>query len=351
MDQLRTNRVKKKRRRKKIWMWTLLSILLIAIIGTSYFFYTAQGAYNKSFDPLKRGDKSSKREKAVTMQDPFTVLLVGTDVKDSSDQNWRSDTAIVAAINPKKKSIKMVSIPRDTYAEIANTNGFKNKINSAPYYGTIKGVGPMTNTVQTIENYLNTPIDYYVKLNFKGFIDVTDALGGVNVNVPFDFNMRLFWKNYTYKKGPAHLNGHEALGYVRMRKEDPRGDFGRNDRQREVVQNLMKQAMSLNSISKIDDVIKAVGDNVNHNLKVNEMLDLQSTYRGIPKKNTNTLKMSGYDSNKNPKGIWYHYIPEQERLRISLELRKQLNLPLQTPDGKPYNGKIPEPASTTPSSR
>ncbi|WP_281252046.1 LCP family protein [Marininema halotolerans] len=250
---------------------------------------------------------------------------------------------VIAAVNPKKKTMKMVSVPRDTYTSIANTpNGFKTKINAAPYYGVKAGVGPMTNTVLTLENYLNTPIKYYVKVNFNGFIDVTDSLGGVDVDVPFDFNIRLFYKYYNFKKGPAHLNGHEALAYVRMRKSDPRGDAGRNERQREVIQSLMKQSMSFNSIGKMDDILKAVGKNVSHNMKLSEMLELQSIYRSIPKKNMETLNFKGYDSNKNPQGLWYHYISDSERLRVSLELRKTLNLPLQTLDGKPYEEEIPE---------
>ncbi|SDX51272.1 transcriptional attenuator, LytR family [Marininema mesophilum] len=328
-------------------MWILLSILLIIIIGVSYFFYKVSGAVNDSFDPLNR--KSSKGQKDLTKQGSFTVLLVGTDVKDSSNQNWRSDTMILAAINPKKKTMKMVSIPRDTYAEIANANATKTKINAAPYYGIKSGVGPMTNTVYTLENFLNTPIKYYVKINFNGFMDITDTLGGVDVNVPFNFNMRLFWKNYTFKKGPAHLNGHEALAYVRFRKYDPRGDAGRNDRQREVVQNLMKQAISLNSIGKIDDILNAVGDNVNHNMRMSDMLELQSIYRSIPKEKIETLKFNGQNSRDNPQNLWYYNISDSERLRVSLELRKALSLPLQTLDGKIYKGKIPkEPASSTP---
>ncbi|MFC4077059.1 LCP family protein [Salinithrix halophila] len=330
----------KEKKKKKLWLRIFLSLLIIGVLASGYFIYQVFGAVDQSYDPLNR-KKSDKRDKEVTMDEPFTVLLVGTDVKSAKAKNWRSDTMIVAAVNPKKKSIKMVSVPRDTYAEIANSNGVKTKLNAAPYYGTQNRVGPMTNTVQTLENYLNIPIDYYVKINFSGFIQVVDALGGVDVDVPFNFNMRLFYKWYTFKQGPTHLDGHEALAYVRMRKSDPRGDAGRNERQREVVQNLMSQAVSLNSVSKIDDVLKAVGDNVSHNMKVSEMYKLQSTYRSIPKDRTETLKVQGYDSKDNPQGIWYHYINDNERLRISHILQKELELPLETLDGQKFQGQSP----------
>lgn len=287
-----------------------------------------------SYDPLKR-DKSSKRKKEVTMKDPFTVMFVGTDVRSAKSENWRSDVLIVAAVNPKEKSIKMVSIPRDTLAPIANTQG-KDKINSAASYGISKNVGPMTNTVETVEHFLNIPIDYYVKVNFNGFIELVDAVGGVDVNVPFDFSMRLFYKMQHYEKGPAHLDGTRALGYVRMRKSDPRGDQGRNERQREVIQALMSKIVDIKSVTKIDDILQSLGRNVTHNMKLEELYELQDIYRAIPDENTETLKLNGRNSKDNPKGIWYYIVTDQERLRLSNVIRKQLKLPLQTLDGKPY---------------
>ena len=124
---------------------------MVGIIGvSSYFIYQVWAAAEQSFDPLNR-DKSDKRDKEITMEDPFTVLLVGTDVRTADAKDWRSDVLMVAAVNPKKNSIKMLSIPRDTYAAISNSNGVKTKINSAPYYGTRSQVGPMTNTCKPLK--------------------------------------------------------------------------------------------------------------------------------------------------------------------------------------------------------
>ncbi|MFD1427370.1 LCP family protein [Kroppenstedtia sanguinis] len=328
------DRVRKKNRRK-LWL-RILTVFMVGIIGvSSYFIYQVWAAADQSFDPLNRA-KSDKRDKKITMDDPFTVLLVGTDVRTSEAKDWRSDVLMVAAVNPKKNSIKMLSIPRDTYAAIPNSNGVKTKINSAPYYGTRSEVGPMTNTVQTVENFLNIPIDYYLRINFNGFIEAVDAVGGVDVNVPFDFNMRLFYKWYTFKEGPAHLNGHEALAYVRMRKSDPEGDQGRNKRQKEVLQALMTQLTSVKTVSKVDDLLEAVGNNLNHNLEIKQMIALQDTYRKIPKDRTETLEINGENSKNNPQGIWFYLVSDDERLRISNLLRKQLKLPLQTLDGQPY---------------
>lgn len=289
---------------------------------------------NQSYDPLNR-EKSAKRDAEVTMDDPFSVLILGTDVKDES-QPWRSDVMMVVTINPNEKSMKMLSIPRDTYTEITNSNGVKTKINAAPVYGQQSGVGPVTNTVYTVEEFLNIPIDYYVKVNFTGFMEIVDALGGVDVNIPFTFTMRLFNEYITYQEGPAHLDGRQALGYVRMRKEDPRGDAGRNERQREVFQSLMEQALSIKSISKVDDILRSVGNNVTHDFEVSQFMALQNIYSQA-KNQTETVAMEGYDDKNNPRGVWFHHVSDEERLRVSNLLREHLELDPETLDGNPYN--------------
>ncbi|WP_380705357.1 LCP family protein [Salinithrix halophila] len=264
------------------------------------------------------------------MNEPFTLMLVGTDVRTATNKNWRSDVIMIAAVNPAKKSIKVVSIPRDTLTEIANTEGLQTKINAAPYYGRQADIDPMTNLAETVENFINIPIDYYMKINFKGFMDLVDAVGGIEVKVPFDFNMKLFYKWYTFKKGPTHMNGHEALAYVRMRKSDPRGDLGRNERQREAVQALMKKVVSLDSVTKTDDILKAVGQNINHNIKMKEMLALENLYRQIPSGRIEMVKIRGENSNQNSQHLWYYLVNDQERKRVSRILRKQLDLSSST---------------------
>ena len=132
------------------------------------------------------------------------------------------------------------------------------------------------------------------------------------------------------------MNGHEALAYVRMRKSDPEGDLGRNKRQKEVIQALMNQMTSVKTVTKVDDLLKAVGNNISHNLEMNQMIALQDTYRKIPKDRMETLEINGENSKNNPQGVWYFLVSDQERLRISTILRKQLQLPLETLDGQPY---------------
>ncbi|WP_188646100.1 LCP family glycopolymer transferase [Marinithermofilum abyssi] len=315
---------KKKKKRKWVYRVITLSILAVFIIG-GYLFYQVWGALAGTYDPLNRG-KSSKRDTAVTMDDPFTILLIGSDNRKASS-DWRPDVLILAAVNPHTNSVKMVSIPRDTYTKIANTDQ-KTKINASAYWGkpevNPKGPGPVTNTALTVEHLLNVPVDYYVRVNFQGFIDVVDALGGVDVNVKFPFSQQHFGGEVIpFKPGPKHLNGNEALAYVRMRKQDPRGDAGRNERQREVMTNLMDRAMSLSTLGKVDELIKAVGDNLQLGIDPKDIPRLQSIYKKIPKKNIQNVQINGENKRLD---LWYYFIPDSERQRLSDILRKQLEL-------------------------
>ncbi|SDC94032.1 transcriptional attenuator, LytR family [Melghirimyces thermohalophilus] len=303
--------------------------VLAAFLLSGYLIAQVWGALANTYDPL---EQSSKREGEATLEKPFTILLLGTDARKVTT-NWRADVIILATVNPKKKSVKMVSIPRDTYVKIANTDKM-DKINSAPYYGrksvNPKGPGPIANTAQTVEDLLHVPVDYYVKVNFQGFIDVVDALGGVNVNVKFPFSQEHFGGEVIpFKPGPKLLNGNEALAYVRMRKQDPRGDLGRNERQREVMTNLLDRAMSLNTVTKIDDLLDAVGQNMKLGIKVQDLPKLQSIYQDIPKESIQNMKLKG--ENKRLE-YWYYIVSNQERQRMSNILRKHLEL-----DSKPID--------------
>ncbi|WP_108022354.1 LCP family protein [Melghirimyces profundicolus] len=320
----RSEKYRKRRRKKKWWIRGLLLVVLAAFIVSGYLFAQVWGALAGTYDPL---DQSDKRDGEATLDKPFTILILGTDARRETS-NWRADVIMLAAVNPQKKSVKMVSIPRDTYVKIANTDNHYDKINAAPYFGRPKvnseGPGPVNNTAQTVEDLLHVPVDYYVKVNFQGFIDVVDALGGVDVNVKFAFSQAHFGGEVIpFKPGPKHLNGNEALAYVRMRKQDPRGDAGRNERQREVMTSLLDRAVSLNTVTKIDELLDAVGNNMKLGIKPSEIPKLQSVYQDIPKENIETLQLKG--ENKRLQ-YWYYMVTNEERQRMSNIIRKQLEL-------------------------
>jgi polyisoprenyl-teichoic acid--peptidoglycan teichoic acid transferase len=324
VEQSRLKRVKKNQRKK--WIIRSISLAFILLVGVGlYLGSEIWGVFANTKNDI---GKSDLREKQVEMEsEPFTILLLGTDQRKRSDPIWRADTMILIAVNPKKHTAKVLSIPRDTYTEIANTNGFKSKLNSAAYWGYKKDIGQVENIRKTLENLLHVPIDHYARINFQGFEDIVDALGGVEVDVPFAFHQKAIGGKMVYfEPGPAKLNGSEALAYVRMRKQDPRGDLGRNERQQEMVSKLIDKIASFKGVGKFSDLMKAVGDNFEHSLELDNFPALVSIYTKIPKSNIETLHIETYPETIQGAGavlIW----PEKDRKKIQQALREQLELP------------------------
>ncbi|MCD7034461.1 LCP family protein [Metabacillus sp. GX 13764] len=307
---------KRKKKKKSRWKKILLILLLIVLAFGGYLAYVTYNAYqqaDKSYHQLSRGEKSEKREKAVQLsKDPVSILLMGVENYSTNGEGGRSDTLIVITLNPKDKSMKMLSIPRDTLVHIPGREN-KTKINAA------YSIGGKDLTVQTVEDFLDIPIDYYAEVSFKGFKDIVDELGGVDVNVPF-----AFWEHndtngerINFKKGMHHLNGEEALAYSRMRKRDPRGDFGRNERQKQIITAVIKKATAPQNFLQIDDIAGKVGQNVDTNLRIPEVLGFQQNYSGFSTDKIDKLKLKGTDLYTPT----YYYKPDPDSVE---ELQKTL---------------------------
>lgn len=308
---MRTEVRKKKRKRKVIKIVSI--IFFVLLIGGGV--YASMVYYSlKSAIQSMQGDehKSEKRTKSITFdrQDPFSLLILGVD--ERTNDRGRSDTMIVMTVNPNKKSIKMLSLPRDTRTEIVG-HGTIEKMNHAYAYGGI----PMA--INTIETYLDIPIDYYVKMNMQGFQEVVDAVGGVTVQN----DMYLSHGGYSFPKGTLELNGKQALIYSRIRKEDPRGDFGRQMRQRQVIQAIMKKGASLSSLANYRSIFQALGKNVKTNLSFDEMMSIQRHYKSaLGSVEQFTLKGHGQMIN----GVWYLIVSNEERNSIQHKLKQHLEL-------------------------
>jgi len=316
----RLARVSKKRRRKLIKRILLLS----SVLGIALIIYAAISIWNALSGGHDELGKSNLRDSQIDLnKDPFAILLIGSDARKEGSQNWRPDVMMVAAINPKKKSMKIVSIPRDTWVEIANTNGGKAKINHAAHYGQLKGIDPIKNTRETVENFLNIPIDHYSKVNFKGFMDAVDVLGGVDVNVKRSFTTESFGgKKLYFHEGPMHLNGEYALAYARMRKKDPLGDKGRNIRQQEVLSQIMEKVVSLKGLYQFNKLTKKLGENVSYSIPPTDIPSLLAIYRGIPKNNIETITIKTTPDRREGQAV--EIVSEEERQRISSILQQQL---------------------------
>jgi len=303
------------RKKKKKWLWITLSIIGLLLISVgSYAYYIFQSAANTVetiHEDIDREVSEKRPEQVVfTEKDPISILLMGVD--ERKGDVGRADTLILMTVNPNTNSTQMVSIPRDTRTEIVG-KGTQDKINHAYAYGGTQMA------IDTVENFLDVPVDYFVKINMDSFKDTVDAVGGVTVENTLDFS----YDGHDFPKGTLTLDGEEALAYTRMRKEDPRGDFGRQDRQRQVIEGVMKKGASITSITKFGDMFNVVQNNVKTNLTFDEMWDIQENYKEA---SGNLTQFQVEGSGDKIDGVYYYIVSEEDRLALSKQLKEHLEI-------------------------
>ncbi|MFD4705107.1 LytR family transcriptional regulator [Gottfriedia sp. NPDC058432] len=295
----------------------LVSVVVLIGLGIGGYAYSIYHNVNKTTDAIYKDiKKTDKRKEEVNVEkkEPFSLLLLGVDHRPGD--KGRSDSMIVMTVNPNTHTTKMVSIPRDTRTEIVG-KGKEDKINHAYAFGGIQM------SVDTVENFLNIPIDYYLEVNMEGFKDIVEAVGGVDVNNDLDFT----YDGVHFTKGPIHLNGVDALKFSRMRKLDPRGDFGRELRQREILEAVIKQGASISSLTNYQSILQAIQKNVVTNITLSDMVSIQKDYREAAQ---NISKTQVQGEGKMIDKIYYFIVSQQEKDSISNDLRQHLELPAET---------------------
>lgn len=309
-------RVERKKKRKWLRITGWVALLIFLSIGAYAFsvYRSLTTAVDTMHEPIirEREPRPIEFEKA----EPFSVLMLGVDEREGD--KGRSDTIITLTVNPEKNSIKMLSIPRDTLTEIVG-RGTEDKINHAYAFGGVEM------SMDTVENFLDIPIDYYIKVNMEGFKDIVDAVGGIRINNSFEFTEG----EYHFAQGPIELNGEEALSFVRMRKQDPRGDFGRQTRQRQVIQGVINKGLSFGSLTRFDNIFEALGGNVKTNVTFDEMVDIQRQYRSA----AGTIEQMQIEATgKYINNISYQLVSDEELKRVQAELKEHLAIPVEDKD-------------------
>lgn len=272
-----------------------------------------------------KGGSNIPASARIANRQPISILVLGVDqgIEGRHDRG-NSDTIILATANPQKNTATMTSIPRDTLTDIKGDPGnkyFMFRVNSA------YEIGGSVASMKTITSMLNVPINYYVEVNMKALRSLVNAVGGVDVNVPFDFSYD--WCDF--HKGKQHLNGRHAVAYVRMRKEDPRGDYGRQLRQRQVIEAIAHKAMSVNTISNYRKLVDIFNKYVKTNLSFNDMLSLALNYRGCMS-NLKSGYIQGHDAWID--GASIQVASTEELQKTSNKLRRNLGLETETLDNE-----------------
>ncbi|MDT2692595.1 LCP family glycopolymer transferase [Enterococcus gallinarum] len=303
---------------KKIFLiiFGIVAVLVIGVVGIGAKLYMdLSGSIQKTYESVERSQDEKKRENPVDLkkQESFSVLLMGIDTGDLGrvDQG-RSDTMMVATVSPEDQQTTIVSIARDTYVDIVG-HGTKDKINHAYAFG-----GPAM-SMDTVQKYLDIPVDHYISINMAGLKELVDAVGGIEVNNDLTFSQ----DNYDFTIGKITLDGDQALAYSRMRHEDPNGDYGRQERQRKIVEGIAKKVLSFDGVSKYQDILSAVESNMKTDMNFDNMRTIALDYRDAFKTiKQDQLKGEGFMQD----GISYQRVSEEELNRVQTELKEQLNL-------------------------
>lgn len=309
----RRQRERKPRRRVR-WGRVIGLLVIILALGVGGYLAYAYNAVKSTADKMHINVKSTDGQTIPSMKNSINILLLGVDERPNDP--GRSDTIIVATLNPKTKSMLLTSIPRDTRTLIVGTGRY-DKINSA--YPT----GGVDMAVNTVENFAHIKIDYVGKINMQGLSQLVDAVGGITVDNPIDwYDEGYYKKGYHYKKGKIRLDGPASVGYVRMRHLDPLGDFGRNLRQRLVIQAIMKKAAGPSLLTNLNSILNAVGDNVKTDATFDQMKAIAANYRQC---RDHVYTHEAYGVPQRINGIDYVVVDDQERNKILQMIQDEKN--------------------------
>ncbi len=270
------------------------------------------------YTQTKKVKKEAEETSTKPITEPFSVLLMGVDSEEENlaDSSFNGDSLMVLTFNPKTLSSTILSIPRDSYVPIACfDNQRKNKITHAAWQGE-------SCMQQTIENFLDIDIDYYVKINFKGVVKLVDTLGGVEVDVPYSLceqnSDRQWGENTVYiEEGHQTLNGEQALAFARNRHPNPSmcssewtnytsNDFIRGQHQQEIVEALLNKFKDVKSLDTVYDLLDTISSSMATNMSTEQILSLYNVLKDVASKsnggdltdalNIQKLHLSGEDA-------------------------------------------------------
>ena len=328
---------RKTNKKRRIWPWVLMVVVfLCAALG---------GAYFASNSLTEKTVEKKQSDELLTAKDKATIMIMGVDERD--DDVGRSDTLMIASIDPKTNQASLLSVPRDTRVKIKG-HGF-DKVNAAYAYGKEKL------SQDTVENLLGVNVDHYIIINTKSFKKIIDAIGGIDIDVPKRMHYEDPWDDdggliIDFHPGMQHMDGAKAVTYVRYRDEE--GDLGRIRRQQDFVRACMEKIVSPAIIPKLPAVIKEVMGSIETDLSFRQLLEFAGTLK--------ESKANGLKTDMVPgkplyiEGISY-WIPDLNKLRLTVAdtLGVSLSGKYKTKmeaDIREYENSIPSGASEVPAS-
>ena len=315
----------------KYGAFALLALVVFAGAFAAFLYYKAERAIDRIGVPDPEPEPAAEAKppspsapvEPEPKAKPLTILLMGLDYRKET-RSMNTDVIMVAALNPERRSATIVSLPRDLLLKPPGLP--ERKANYYfPYFYNQDRESAFRKTKEVFADYLQIPIDHMATIDFQGFVKVVDELGGLTIDV--DMDMRYVDKedgtNIDLKKGVQTLTGKQTLDFVRYRHSNTPGvgessDFARNQRQQQVLDQMLGKLKSAGGILKLGQIIDAVGDSLKTDIPSSQIRELIKTYFGIERENVRFLPMTG---------VWkspYVIVDEEQLLAVRQALRSEL---------------------------
>ena len=293
------------------------SILIFLVLGSIVYFYSFLSSLNH-----KNNGKMSITPKEVKSNEPINILLLGVDIgepgKAATKVRGRTDTMMVVNYNILEDKLSIVSIPRDT---LITLNNKREKINAAHAIGGVKA------SIDAVENLLGIDINYYAMIDYSGFRELVDALGGIDMDITRNMNYDDPSQNLSihFKKGEkVHLDGKKAEEFFRWRKNNDGtgfadGDLGRIQNQHLFIKKVMEKVKSPTTLVRIPKILKTIPKYMDTNMEADSIIKYGYKIKGLSDENIKTATLKG--EAKYIKGISYFIYNKEKNKEILSTLK------------------------------
>ncbi|MFD2442761.1 LCP family protein [Bacillus sp. CGMCC 1.16607] len=322
---------RKKSRKTTRWLfWGFGILFVLLVLGATYGYKKIQPSQHfkkvetlaepartiqeKDIPPNPSKPSENRKPTSEKAIEPFNVLLLGLDGEHS--KATRTDVIMVANINPEKKTVNLLSIPRDTQVHLQGIG--LTKINHAHFMAELSGESRdgTEASIQAVADLLGIPIHYYVKTDFNGFVKFIDDIGGLEIDLPYSVQIN---DDVVLKKGHQEFNGEVALAFARERYHLQNGDFGRQESQMLILQSMAQKLLQPSNISRLPSLYSRIKrDIVDTNFTQMDILSLAFIYKGMSGEQLHYFQVPGHsDIAQDPilRRKLYYWIPNMEEVK------------------------------------
>jgi polyisoprenyl-teichoic acid--peptidoglycan teichoic acid transferase len=315
-----TNHRKRAKSKPKKWLFIIVcALILLSLAGVAYETLSPKRHFASNNIPV--ASKPSEQASDQTKDSQFNVVLLGSD-QHTQDEASRTDSIMVVHVNMTTKTYSIISIPRDTRVNLPGYG--ETKITHASMVGALKGgsKGAMQSALDAISNLTGLSINYYAETDYQGLAKMVDAVGGVEVNIPYKITLTHPWykenAGKVFNPGSQQLDGRMATEIAHERYSLQNGDFGRQQTQELVLLAILKKATHPSNISELPKLVEAAHSFlIETNMSTQDMVSLGLGLKGLNTTDIHYYQLQGQSMNAmDPivKSNLYYFVPDKAQL-------------------------------------